>query len=157
MKTKVKANDKPPYVVGLKWDHFTSAVKAQVVKDLIALMDDPRMRNLAAYYETDDPQIDMLIRSVGVERCELAAPVRAWVLYQTGNDDLGIENEVDIPVVTRDLRINVKDPAILDTEEQSGFYLAPQGRNIVPQLDINRPMPAHQPAGTNPMIVWLWG
>lgn len=148
--------EKPPYVMGLLWDHFTPQVQAQVVKDLIAIKDQPKSRNLMAYYKSDDPAVETLIRSVGVERSQLAAPATLWVTYQTGSRDIEAPEHAK-EVVHRDMRIKHANPDVLDTEEHSGFYLAPQGRNIAPTLDLNRPMPAHQPAGTDPAIIYLWG
>lgn len=145
-----------PYVMGLIWDHFTEQVKGQMIRDLIAIKDQPGGSALKVYYEGENHDVLMLISSLQIERSPLAAPATLWVLYQTGNDDLAAPDHARETVV-RDMRVGVADARVLDTESQSGFYLAPQGRNITPTLDLNRPMPAHQPGGTDPMIVHLWG
>lgn len=145
-----------PYTIGIVYDHWTPQVQTQVIKDLIAIMNQPNARDLRVYCESTDPALDMTIGSVGAQRAPLKALATLWIVYQTGNEVLEVPEHAE-EIIERDLRIGVADPDILDTDEKSGFYLAPQGRNIAPTLDINRPMPAHQPGGTDPMVIWLWG
>lgn len=144
------------YTMGLMFDHLTEQVKGQIIRDLIAIKDQPGSRDLQVYYQGDNHELDMLLSSLQIGRSPLAATATLWVLYQTGNEELEAPEHA-VETVVRDMRVGVADSSILDTESQSGFYLAPQGRNITPTLDLNRPMPAHQPGGTNPAIIWLWG
>jgi hypothetical protein len=145
-----------PYVMGLMWDHFTPQVQAQIVKDLIAIKNQPESRNLTVYYEKDAPELKSLLVSMGIHRTPAKVLAGLWVLYQTGPNPLEAPDTAK-EVVVRDMQVHVKDPDVLDTGEQSGFYLAPQGRNISPTLDLNRPMPAWYPGGPTPDIVYLWG
>lgn len=145
-----------PYVMGLMWDHFTPQVQAQIVKDLIAIKNQPNSRNLTVYYEKDAPELKSLLVSMGIHRTPAKVLAGLWVLYQTGPVALEAPESAK-EVVVRDMQVHVKDPNVLDTAEQSGFYLAPQGRNISPTLDLNRPMPGWYPGGPTADIVWLWG
>lgn len=146
---------KAPYVMGLRWDHFTPQVEGQVIRDLIAIQAQPFGRRLAVYYEGNQPQLDTAFRTMGVERTDMAVLARLWVLYQTGTEPLE-EPEQAKEVVVRNLQVRLAEPN-LDTGDHSGFYLAPQGRNISPTLDLNRPMPGWYPGGPPANIVWLWG
>jgi len=148
--------ERHPYVMGLIWDHFTPQVQAQVVKDLIAIQNQPNGRNLMVYYDADVPELAGLLNSMQIKRTPAKVLAKLWVLYQTGPEQLEAPEHA-AEVVERDMQIGVKDPAILNTDEQSGFYLAPQGRNISPTLDLNRPMPGWYPGGPTADLVWLWG
>jgi hypothetical protein len=147
---------KAPYVMGLLWDHWTPQVQAQVVKDLIAIKDQPKVSSLAVYYEGDDPQVNSILNALQVARCPAKALAGLWILYQTGVHPLEAPEHA-AEVVERDMQIRSADADVLDTGEHSGFYLAPQGRNISPTLDLNRPMPAWYPGGPTADLVWLWG
>jgi hypothetical protein len=143
-----------PYSMGIKWDVLTPQVRAQITKDLIAIQNQPMSRNLLVYYEGDNAEVDTILQSLQIERVPLAATAYLWVLYQTGEDALP-EPEHARQVVVRDMRIRSAE-TVLDTSEHNGFYLAPQGRNIAPTLDLNRPMPNWYPGGPTPDLVWLW-
>lgn len=148
---------RPPYVLGLMWDTLTAQVQAQIVKDLIAIKNQPHARNLLVYYDSpDDPQFRKLLHTLNIKRTPVKVLAGLWVLYQTGTQTLEAPESAR-EVVERDMQVRVKDPNVLDTSEQSGFYLAPQGRNISPTLDLNRPMPGWYPGGPTPDIVYLWG
>lgn len=146
-----------PYTMGIVFDSLTPQVRAQLTKDLIAVKDLPKARNLMVYYEGDYPEVDNILASLQIERCPLAAVAPVWVLYQTGVTKLEAPEHAT-EIVERDMRIRSKEAGILDTEaSDAGFYLAPQGRNITPTLDLNRPMPGWYPGGPTPDIAWLWG
>jgi len=142
--------------MGLMWDYFTPQVEGQVIRDLIAIQNQPACRELAVYYEGSEPQLETVLRTMGIVRSDVAALATLWVLYQTGTEPL-VEPDHAKEVVVRDLQIRLKDPNVLDTDQHSGFYLAPQGRNISPTLDLNRPMPGWYPGGPPANIVWMWG
>lgn len=148
--------ERPPYVMGLEWDNYTPQVQAQIVKDLIAIRDQPNCRNLVVYYEKDEPELAGMLRALNIKRTPSKVLAGLWVLYQTGPNELEAPEHAK-EVVVRDMQVHGVDPNILDTNEQAGFYLAPQGRNISPTLDLNRPMPNWYPGGPTPDIVWLWG
>lgn len=145
-----------PYVMGLIWDHFTPQVEGQIIRDLIAIQSQPSSRELSVYYDGTEPQLDTALRTMGIARTDAKPLARLWVLYQTASEPL-VEPEHAKEVVVRNLQVKLKDPNVLDTGAHSGFYLAPQGRNISPTLDLNRPMPGWYPGGPPANIVWLWG
>lgn len=144
-----------PYVIGLMWDHFTPQVEGQIIRDVIAIQNQPSTRELSVYYEGNEPKLESALQTLGVNRAPSKELATLWVLYQTG-PDLLVAPDHAREVVTRDLQVRLKSPN-LNTDEHSGFYLAPQGRNISPTLDLNRPMPAWYPGGPPANIVWLWG
>lgn len=146
---------KTPYVIGLVWDHFTPQVEGQVIRDLIAIQAQPACRELAVYYDGTNAELDATLRTMGIQHTDMAVLATLWVLYQTGQEPL-VAPEHAKEIVTRDLQVKMQGPN-LDTGAHSGFYLAPQGRNISPTLDLNRPMPGWYPGGPPANIVWLWG
>lgn len=148
--------ERPPYVMGLIWDFYTPQVQAQIIKDLIAIKNQPQCRDLMVYYEKDEPELASMLRAIQVNRTPSKVLAGLWVIYQTGVNQLEAP-EFAKEVVYRDMQIHGTDPDILDTAEQSGFYLAPQGRNISPTLDLNRPMPSWYPGGPPGYIINLWG
>lgn len=145
---------KAPYVIGLMWDHFTPQVEGQVIRDLLAVQAQPACSELAVYYKGTNPALDVTLRTMGIQRSDMAVLATLWVLYQTGVEPL-VAPEHAKEVVMRDLQVRLREPN-LDTGAHSGFYLAPQGRNISPTLDLNRPMPGWYPGGPPANIVWLW-
>jgi hypothetical protein len=142
--------------MGLKWDHFTPQVKDKVMRDVMAIQAQPGGSDLIVYFEPDNEECAALLRALGVKRTPMKTLANLWVIYQTGPDTVE-EPEGVAEVVYRDMQIHAKDPNVLDPTGQNGFYLAPQGRNIAPTLDINRPMPGWYPGGPNPAVVYLWG
>lgn len=148
--------EKPPYVVGLMWDHMTPQVEGKVVQDLIAIKNQPNGSNLAVFYEDGDESFRKLLQSLGIRRTPMKALATLWILYQTGVHELEAPEHAQ-EVVERDLRQRFADADVLDTGDHAGFYLAPQGRAIAPTLDINRPMPGWYPGGPGPLVVWCWG
>lgn len=146
---------KAPFVMGLRWDHFTPQVEGQVIRDLLAIQAQPCSRELAVYYEGTNTQLDMTLRTMGIQRTEMAVLATLWVLYQTGTEPLEAPEHAK-EVVVRDMQVRLQD-ANLDTGDHAGFYLAPQGRNISPTLDLNRPMPGWYPGGPTADLVWMWG
>lgn len=146
---------KAPYVMGLMWDHYTTQVEGQIIRDLIAIQSQPNVSQLAVYYEGEEPSLEALLGPMGVMRSPMKALAKLWVLYQVGNEPMEAPEHAT-EVVVRDLQVRLKGPN-LDTDEHSGFYLAPQGRNISPTLDLNRPMPGWYPGGPTAPIVWMWG
>lgn len=147
--------NKAPYIVGLMWDHMTPQVEGKIVQDLIAIQSQPQGSNLAVYYEDAEPSFRKLLQVMGVQRTPSPALATLWLLYQTGVQEL-VAPEHAREVVERDLRQRVGE-ANLNPEPETGFYLAPQGRNIAPTLTLNRPMPGWYPGGPGGMIVNLWG
>jgi hypothetical protein len=147
--------EKPPYIVGLVWDTMTQNVLGKIVQDLIAIQNQPGGRNLAVYYENNDPAFFKLLSAMGIQRTPAKALATLWILYRTGVEELEVPEHAR-EIVERDLRQRVTEPN-LDPTQKQGFYLAPQGRNIAPTLDINRPMPGWYPGGPTADVVWLWG
>ena len=143
-----------PYAMGLMWDHFTPQVEGQVIRDVLAIQAQPSTRELTVYYDGTEPQLDGLLQTMGVRRAPTKELATLWVLYQTGPDPLDPPDNAK-EVVVRDMQVRLTAPN-LNTDEHSGFYLAPQGRNISPTLDLNRPMPGWYPGGPPASIVWLW-
>ena len=141
-------------VIGLLWDVMTPQVEGKIVQDLIALQAQPGGSNLIVYYEDADPSFRKLLMTLGIKRTPAAVLAHLWIVYQTGVQPLEAPEHATT-VVERDMRQRVAEPN-LSTQEDSGFYLAPQGREISPTLDLNRPMPGWYPGGPNPSIVWLW-
>lgn len=146
---------KAPYVVGLMWDHMTPQVEGKIVQDLIAIQSQPGGSDLAVYYEDADPSFRKLLQVMGIKRTPASALATLWLLYQTGVHELEAPEHAR-EIVERDLRQKVSE-SNLNSDPDVGFYLAPQGRNIAPTLDINRPMPGWYPGGPNAMIVNRWG
>jgi hypothetical protein len=147
--------EKPPYVVGLIWDHMTPQVEGKIIQDLIAIQNQPQGRNLAVWYEDGDPSFRKMLQTMGIRRTPAKTLATLWILYQTGVHELKAPEHAR-NVVERDLRQRIQETK-LDTAPKPGFYLAPQGRNIAPTLDINRPMPGWYPGGPSPLVVWTWG
>ncbi len=145
-----------PYALGLMWDHFTPQVKDKVLRDVMAIQAQPGGSDLAVYFKDDNIEAQKMLQAAGVKRTPLSTLATLWIIYQTGRDQIEAPEHAE-EVVYRDMQVHAKDPGILDPQGQDGFYLAPQGRNIAPTLDINRPMPGWYPGGPNPMIVYLWG
>lgn len=145
-----------PKVVGLVWDYYTPQVEAQITRDLIALKGLPSGRNLMVCYETEEPAITKVLNSLQVLRSPALPLAKLWIVYQTGPDEVEAPEHAE-DVIERDLQVHVADADVLDTGDHTGYYLKPQGRIVAPTISLNRPMPQHQPASTDPMVIYLWG
>ncbi len=144
------------YAVGLMWDAFTPQVQGQMTKDLIALKDQPQANDLNVFYAPRRPEIDAVIKSIGATPIDFDSLPTLWITYQTGPNELEPpENAKE--VVHRDMQVKFGRTDYLDPNAKNGHYLAPQGRNIHPTIDLNRPMPGWYPGGPTPSIVLLWG
>lgn len=149
--------EQTPYAMGIKWDVMTPQVRGRITQDLIAVKDMPKARKLMVYYEGENEEVANILSSLQIERCPLAAVAAVWVLYQTQDDYLEAPEHA-VEIIERDLRQHLTKTNQLNPDAgDAGFYLAPQGRNITPTLDLNRPMPAFYPGGPDPATVWLWG
>lgn len=134
------------YKVGLAWDDYTPAVEAQVCRDVIALQNDSRVKDLVVISASD--RADRVLTALGVRRLPMLSLARDWVAYrtkpETQNYEIIPEHVDNDCIVDRNLFTTNIGPNI-DGESRNGYALKPQGRPIPNQLNMHKPPPNAYP------------
>ncbi len=138
------------YHVGLKWDTYTPAVEAQIVRDMMALQG--QHANIAAVI--DDPSPSKMLQALGVKPVlNIHALATLWVVYRTKDEPFEVPEHAE-QVIERDL-FSPEPKGMLNEGPHFGYYLKEQGRQGNGQLPTNRSAPTSV-GQTDPAIVYLW-
>lgn len=141
------------YHVGLKWDVYTPAVEAQIVRDMMALQNNGTQQIAAII---DDPSPSNMLQALGIKPVlSIHSLATLWILYKTKDDDDGLDApEHADHVIVRDLYTPLAK-GCLDEGPHFGYYLKEQGRQGNGQLPTMRSAPTSV-GQTDPAIVYLW-
>lgn len=135
--------------IGIKFDSFTSAVEAQITRDILALKTKFPRQEIAVVCATMEPKYVL-------EALDIA-------LFHSGNHDLQIIYKVsefwpeyeDVgTVILRDLYVDTVQ-IVIDSRPYNGYYLPDQSRPTAP-----RTTRTNGPAGrgyVDPLILQIWG
>lgn len=140
---------------GLVWDHYSPAVEAQIVRDVIAMQNFGGNRPLELICCCEASNADPVLRSFSIKRIPTTGLATMWIGYSTTLDE-----EVEFPehakvVIKRDLAIQQSEPYLRDIE-RPGYYLPEPGRIGPDSLSIHKPAPNGY-GFVDPAIVLLWG
>lgn len=126
--------------VGIVWDNYTSAVEAQICRDIIALINQPGQSADTIVVCSEFDRADRLLAALGVRRIPMESLASLWLVYKTMEYPV-IAPEHATEVVVRDFWSPIVDGNI-DPEARNGYYLKRGDRPIPNQLNMRKPPPS---------------